>query len=158
MWKKEVLPGEAGTYGSPRWRLNCMIWKKILMLAEVLLKSPLHKNLSMCFLEVGVCVCMHENWHFTPILHFMFAVTFPIAHTQKFLQKKDTHTHPFGQCSCVGLGSYTALLCVHLKNTNIEMGERYWWLQCNSVKQAVRRTLPSQLAFPASLFLCIQYQ
>jgi len=29
------------------------------MLAEVLLKSPMHKYLTMCFLEVGGEVCAH---------------------------------------------------------------------------------------------------
>lgn len=53
----------------------------------------MHKSLSVCFLEGWRWgeQCMHENWHFTPILHFFFGMKFPIAHTQKVLQKKRIH-------------------------------------------------------------------
>lgn len=81
------------------------------MLAQVLLRSPLHKNLSMYVvgffwggvgglgLGQGVYICTRENWYFTPILHLMFAMTFPIVCTEKVLQKKSTSAHLFGQCS-----------------------------------------------------------
>lgn len=55
-WKKnfqmeeDALPRDTGTYSSPRWRLSSYDWKKNnknIMLAELLLKSPLKSPL--CF-------------------------------------------------------------------------------------------------------------